>query len=127
MASPGVGVVRLTTPPRPPHPALHVCDDGQRPSYRGGMAQACRDDLPDGVREIFLPQGLDSASEADGAMARTRSPGRTTVNVARGSQADFTSRNGFSVEPICSPGGIIESQVTASVRRDDVYPTSSPV
>ena len=49
---------------RPSRRSVHrippnVRDDGQRPSDRGGMARACRDDLPDGQSEIFLQKRLD--------------------------------------------------------------------
>ena len=40
----------------------NVRDDGQRPSSRNGMARSSRDDLPDGVSEIFLQTGLDRKS-----------------------------------------------------------------
>ena len=40
----------------------NVRDDGQRPSF-GRDARSCRSDLPDGLSEIFLTRGLDSALE----------------------------------------------------------------
>jgi hypothetical protein len=52
---------------RPPHPAPHVDDVAQRPSYRVGMARACRDDLPDGESEIFFDKGLDRNSAEQSA------------------------------------------------------------
>ena len=37
-----------------------VRDDHDTPLLWGGMTRACRDDLPDGVSEIFLQTGLDT-------------------------------------------------------------------
>ena len=37
-----------------------VRDDHDTPLWWGGMTRACRDDLPDGVSEIFLQRGLDT-------------------------------------------------------------------
>jgi hypothetical protein len=42
---------------RIPHPTFVTI--AKRPSYRGGTARSCRDDLPDGHSEIFLQEGLD--------------------------------------------------------------------
>ena len=39
------------------HP--NVRDDGQRPSYRDGMARSPKDDLPDEPSEKYLLRGLD--------------------------------------------------------------------
>ncbi len=35
-------------------------DDHDTPLWWGGMARACRDDLPDGLSEIFLERGIDT-------------------------------------------------------------------
>jgi hypothetical protein len=43
---------------RIPHPTFVTI--AKRPSYRGGTAPTCRDDLPDGHSEIFLQRRLDS-------------------------------------------------------------------
>ena len=40
------------------HPAFR--DDHDTPLWWGGMARACRDDLPDGLSEIFLQRGIDT-------------------------------------------------------------------
>jgi hypothetical protein len=47
----------LTAQRRPPHPAPNARDDRETPLRRGGMAQACKDDLPDGRSEYFSYQG----------------------------------------------------------------------
>jgi hypothetical protein len=39
------------------HP--NVRDDHDTPLLRDGMAQTCKDDLPDGASELFLQTGLD--------------------------------------------------------------------
>ena len=46
------------TPPR-------VRDDHDTPLWWGGMTRVCRDDLPDGASEIFLPRGLDDPNQLE--------------------------------------------------------------
>jgi len=54
---------RLTLP-RPPHPAPNVHDDRDTSLFGCGTGRACRDDLPDGEREIFFQKGLAFAEGA---------------------------------------------------------------
>src|SRR6202023_1843282 len=42
---------------RIPHPTSVTI--AIRPSREGGMARSCKDDLPDGLSEIFFARGLD--------------------------------------------------------------------
>jgi hypothetical protein len=50
----GAFVCRTKSVHRIPHPTFVTI--AKRPSYRGGTAQACRDDLPDGQSGIFFSQ-----------------------------------------------------------------------
>jgi hypothetical protein len=43
-------------------PAQRFVTTAKRPSYRAGTARSSRDDLPDGLSEIFLRTGLDIAA-----------------------------------------------------------------
>jgi hypothetical protein len=43
-------------------PAQRFVTIAKRPSYRAGMAQVPKDDLPVGESEIFLAEGMDSVS-----------------------------------------------------------------
>jgi hypothetical protein len=52
------GVARLATPPASIASRPNVRDDGQRPSYRDGMAEATT--ISDFRKEIFLASGLDT-------------------------------------------------------------------
>ena len=53
---------RAPTLPRPPHPIPTFVTIAIRPSFRAGMARACRADLPDGESGIFFARGLDRKS-----------------------------------------------------------------
>jgi hypothetical protein len=61
--------LRLSRPmlPRPSLPVPTFVTIAKRPSVWDGMAQARRDDLPDGPSEIFLQAGLDRANQLDRA------------------------------------------------------------
>jgi hypothetical protein len=45
--------------PRPPHPAPTFVTMANAP-HRDGMAQTCRDDLPDEQSEKYFAKGLDT-------------------------------------------------------------------
>jgi len=48
---------------RPLHPASRFVTIGRNaPLHRGGMGQAYKSDLPDGLSEIFFARGLDRNS-----------------------------------------------------------------
>jgi hypothetical protein len=49
-----------------------VRDDRDTPLQRGGMTRACRDDLPDGLSEIFLQRGMDTPAnkQPDGQISK---------------------------------------------------------
>jgi len=49
-------------------PAQRFVTTAKRPSYRAGMAGASKDDLPDGVSEIFLGRGVDGGCDAGGVI-----------------------------------------------------------
>jgi len=60
--------VRLAAQRRPSHPAPYVRDDREAPLFVGrGTGRAYRDDLPDGLSEIFFVSGLDSRLSVDRA------------------------------------------------------------
>ena len=53
-----------------------VRDDHDTPLWWGGMTPACRDDLPDGVSEIFLQRGLDTQITKQPVGQISRLPGQ---------------------------------------------------
>src|SRR5215471_11891600 len=72
MASPGKGAVRLSTPPRPPHPALHVRDDRDTPlGKRGGTAGITNAVSSKRRSEIFFMEGVDRSANQRGAICRS--------------------------------------------------------